>query len=685
MYGNEEDNGALSKQSFPIFMAEGDVLFKQGEYKKALESYSTALEIEPADKNCLVARSKCHLQLGNADEALRDAEASLEEDKEYHKGLYQKAEALYQKGDFEMALVFYHRGNKLRPELQEFRLGIQKAQEAIDNSVGDPSKVRLETKGDLSFFNKQDEKKNKKKAPMGYSKPMTRQQDLKQNKRQKKPEKSDKEKEITKQLLGELYADKVYLDKLLRDEDLTNADTDSGNRIYDLVNQGIEYLDTRTEFWRQQKPMYARKREKDEARGQREKSSKKPHDPAKYVLKNLEEIDAALADGRPKDALKQAQRTMKTVDSWKDDEVQDKNDFVANLNSCIGNAYLDLGDMKKSEDYHKKDLTISKDNNSDDGRSRALDNLGRVYARIGKFDLAVEHWKEKLPLVKSPLEATWLYHEIGRCHLELGNHQEARDFGEKSLEAAREAEDNVWQLNASVLIAQSEVKLGDLQDAIESFERALEMAKVQGDEPAQKAISKALEELNQKIVQGIKDGQIKDEEEDKKDEDKKDEDKKEDDDEEDQYEQTFEEEDETDKEDDKASDTDEGPHTYIVHVKTGSKMTAGTDANVLVTLYGEDGDSGERKLDNNGNNFERNNDDDFKFKAPHLGKLTKVRIGHDNSGAGAAWYLDKVVVVDGSDMAHYEFDCDRWLADDEDDKQIVRELECTKVVTKEES
>ena len=61
------------------------------------------------------------------------------------------------------------------------------------------------------------------------------------------------------------------------------------------------------------------------------------------------------------------------------------------------------------------------------------------------------------------------------------------------------------------------VKLGDLQDAIESFERAHEMAKLQGDEPAQKAISKALEELNQKIVQGIKEGQIKDDdEEDKK-------------------------------------------------------------------------------------------------------------------------------------------------------------------------
>lgn len=51
-------------------------------------------------------------------------------------GLYQKAEALYTMGDFEFALVFYHRGYKLRPELQKFRLGIQKSQEAIENSVG---------------------------------------------------------------------------------------------------------------------------------------------------------------------------------------------------------------------------------------------------------------------------------------------------------------------------------------------------------------------------------------------------------------------------------------------------------------------------------------------------------------------------------------------------------------------
>lgn len=108
-------------------------------------------------------------------------------------GLYQKAEALYYMGEFEFALVFYHRGQKLRPQIQEFRLGIQKAQEAIENSVGseyfhatvwftlncnstwksssrfkfktiiflwqllDPSSVKLKVKGDLSFLQKDEE------------------------------------------------------------------------------------------------------------------------------------------------------------------------------------------------------------------------------------------------------------------------------------------------------------------------------------------------------------------------------------------------------------------------------------------------------------------------------------------------------------------------------------------------
>lgn len=96
------------------------------------------------------------------------------------------------------------------------------------------------------------------------------------------------------------------------------------------------------------------------------------------------------------------------------------------------------------------------------GKSRALDNLGRVHAKLGDYGKAIDQWMEKMPLVKSPLEGTWLYHEIGRCHLELKNFQDAKEYGQKSLAAAQEADDQVWQLNATVLIAQAEGKQIDI-------------------------------------------------------------------------------------------------------------------------------------------------------------------------------------------------------------------------------
>lgn len=49
--------------------------------------------------------------------------------------------------------------------------------------------------------------------------------------------------------------------------------------------------------------------------------------------------------------------------------------------------------------------------------------------------------------------------------------------------------------------------------------------------------------------------------------------------------------------------------TYIVKVFTGSEFGAGTDANVFLNLYGENGDTGERQLKDsstNINKFERN-------------------------------------------------------------------------------
>lgn len=80
------------------------------------------------------------------------------------------------------------------------------------------------------------------------------------------------------------------------------------------------------------------------------------------------------------------------------------------------------------------------------------------------------------------MEKAWLFHEIGRCHLELGDFELAKDYGQKSFACAENIKDDVWQLNATVLIAQSEAKLGsidDLNSAISNFEKAHRMTEKQ--------------------------------------------------------------------------------------------------------------------------------------------------------------------------------------------------------------
>uniref|UniRef100_A0A3B4AYF1 PLAT domain-containing protein n=1 Tax=Periophthalmus magnuspinnatus TaxID=409849 RepID=A0A3B4AYF1_9GOBI len=117
-------------------------------------------------------------------------------------------------------------------------------------------------------------------------------------------------------------------------------------------------------------------------------------------------------------------------------------------------------------------------------------------------------------------------------------------------------------------------------------------------------------------------------------------------------------------------------NTYEVSVFTGGMMGAGTDAKVFVNIYGENGDTGERylKSSNNLNKFEKGKEDVFTVTAIELGPLKKLRIRHDNSGSYSSWYLDRVEIVDTKDDTTYFFPCNRWLAVDEDDGQIAREL-----------
>jgi tetratricopeptide (TPR) repeat protein len=204
---------------------------KNGNLENGVSFLSKAIDICPDDQGALIARSKCYMKLGAPEKALQDAETALSLDPKNIRAIFQKAEALYYMGNFEHSLMFFHRGLKLRPELACFRLGIQKTQEAIENTIGGVQKAEQCISPDFS--------KTSSPTPSKISSTSSKH--------------SHTERKQAKKLLGELFVDKEYLEKLLKHPDLKKADTKTEN-VSPFAKDAISFLNNRKEFWRQQKP-----------------------------------------------------------------------------------------------------------------------------------------------------------------------------------------------------------------------------------------------------------------------------------------------------------------------------------------------------------------------------------------------------------------------------------------------
>ncbi|XP_064542602.1 outer dynein arm-docking complex subunit 4 isoform X1 [Drosophila montana] len=220
---------------------------KNANPENAIHFFCKALELNSTDINALISRSKCYLLLGEPSRALQDAETALGEDKNNIRAIYQKAESLYYLGQFEQSLMFFHRGLRARPELDLFRLGVQKTQEAIENTIG----TKTRSTQPLPSAKISMSRKSGDNTPKSQTLNSSRAQVLRQ-----KPTKADLERRNARKLLGELCVDKEYLEKLLLHPDLVRADTNTEN-ISALAKEAVCFLNKRQEFWRQQRPCTA--------------------------------------------------------------------------------------------------------------------------------------------------------------------------------------------------------------------------------------------------------------------------------------------------------------------------------------------------------------------------------------------------------------------------------------------
>lgn len=103
---------------------------------------------------------------------------------------------------------------------------------------------------------------------------------------------------------------------------------------------------------------------------------------------------------------------------------------------------------------------------------------------------------------------------------------------------------------------------------------------------------------------------------------------------------------------------------------------AGTSADVCCDLIGLDGESGPRPLwDSSQVRFQRSGMDSFLLTtAKHLGDITFLKIWHNNSGSSPSWYLKQVIIRDLKTDCVFVFMCNRWLAVEFDDGEVLRTL-----------
>ena len=107
-----------------LFSNLGLVQRRLGEYDKALESYSFALNFAPLAVPILLDRAAINLEMGNTDRAYTDYCQVLDEDKQNKEALLMRAYIYVLRRDYPAARIDYNRLLEIDPQSYSGRLGL---------------------------------------------------------------------------------------------------------------------------------------------------------------------------------------------------------------------------------------------------------------------------------------------------------------------------------------------------------------------------------------------------------------------------------------------------------------------------------------------------------------------------------------------------------------------------------
>ena len=119
--------------------------------------------------------------------------------------------------------------------------------------------------------------------------------------------------------------------------------------------------------------------------------------------------------------------------------------------------------------------------------------------------------------------------------------------------------------------------------------------------------------------------------------------------------------------------------TYKITVRKRTLDSELRKGNIYITLYGEQGNSGEIYLGNEDNKSPQGNLNVFLINSQPLGSINKIRIRYGEGDRKPGLILTSVLLDEEKTGKEWVCSRNRWVADNENNISLVRELHCSKV------
>lgn len=148
----------------------------------------------------------------------------------------------------------------------------------------------------------------------------------------------------------------------------------------------------------------------------------------------------------------------------------------------------EIGDLRKAADYGSRSVALSSELGARNILANSLVNLGNVFLDAGDPEQALEHYQAAHSLAAAtgvPYVEALTLAAVGTAHREAGRPHEAYRLLTSAIETMRALGDTAYGGRGLYHLAEVQLDLDDLPGALESAQRAVELAPLGGDHTAE--------------------------------------------------------------------------------------------------------------------------------------------------------------------------------------------------------